>query len=129
MIKKFTEENYTSEARKPILEVTKPSVHKISFKTPGLLAVHKFYFISGDTEVYLLNLERGEDKPYSQKLTVDEISDLPVEPVYVGPQSPIYSTEEKAAIELLLKIIGKMNVMQDPEFLSFPLGTTAYKKG
>ena len=52
----------------------------------------------------------------------DEIGKLPVEVIYIGPKAPTYKTDEKDAIKLLLEIIKNMNLMQDPEFYSFPLG-------
>ena len=60
---------------------------------------------------------------YSTKLTQEEINDLSIDPIYVGSGSPeVYLNDEKKAMELLLKIIAKMNSMQDPKFYSFPLG-------
>ena len=114
MVQAFDRANDPStNSRKPIFEVKKPSVHKI---------MDKFYFIAGQAQVFLLSHKRAEGEAFAQKLSPDEINDLQMEPIYVGPVTPEYKTDEKEALELLLKIIAKMNLMQDPEFYSFPLG-------
>ena len=81
--------------------------------------------MAGPAEIHLLNHQKSEDLNfYSKKLTQDEISDLPKEPIYVGSDSPVtFLNDEQESLELLLKIIAKMNSMQDPKFHSFPLAS------
>ena len=96
------------------MELRKPSIEKIG---------EKFYWICSSEEVHLINHERSEDVNfYAHKLTVEELDDLPVEVVYVGTDNFSFLDDEQAALSILVKIIEKMNMMQAPEFYSFPLG-------
>ena len=129
MVRKFSEgDGASASTRREVLSVKKPSVHKMShtgLDQDGLEnKIDKFYFISGHTDVYLLNHDRSESKPYAEKLTKTQINDLPMEHSYSGGRAPTYLTDEKAAMMLLLRIILLFNLMQgDNFFLSFPLGS------
>ena len=115
-VKIFDQENDPSVAsRKRVFEFSKPTVEEFD---------GKFYFLGGPAEIHLLNHEKNEAMDfYSIKLTQDEINELPVDPIYVGTSSSeVYLNDEKKALDQLLKIITKMNSMQDPKFYSFPLG-------
>ena len=114
-IQKFDEtHNPAITTRKNILELSSPSVEKIG---------DAYYWIAGSAEVHLLNHERNEEnKFYARKLSPDEIAQLPVEIVYVGQENLIFLDDEEKAFTILVSIIEKMNSMQDPKFVSFPLG-------
>ena len=114
-IQKFDETNNPAiTTRKTILELSSPEVEKIG---------DAYYWIAGSGEVHLLNHERNaENKFYARKLSPDEIADLPVEIVYVGNENFIFLDDEERAFTILVSIIEKMNSMQDPKFVSFPLG-------
>ena len=100
--------------RKSILELTKPSIHKID---------DDYYWIWGPKEVHHLNHVRSEGPGhYTSKLSEDDILNLPVELVYVGIGVNHFLDDEKKALDILLQIIMKMNMMQDTKFYSFPLG-------
>ena len=68
------------KTRKQILELSSPSIQQIG---------GQFYWIAGAKEVHLLNHERsvGSGDSYAKKLSTDEIADLPIELVYVGPDT------------------------------------------
>ena len=55
------------------------------------------------------------------KLSEEDIEELPVRIMYSGPVRE-YSTDEKRCYEVLMDILDKFNLMQNPEFYSFPLG-------
>ena len=115
-IQKFDETNNPAlTTRKNILELSSPSVEKIG---------DAYYWIAGSEEVHHLNHEKNEEnKFYARKLSPDEIADLPVEIVYVGEENLItFLDDEEKAFTNLVSIIEKMNSMQDPKFVSFPLG-------
>ena len=102
-------------SRKQVFEFSKPTIEELD---------GKFYFFAGPAEIHLLNHKKNEAMDfYSIKLTQEEIDDLPVEPLYVGTEcSEVFLNDEKKALQLLLKIVANMNLMQDPKFYSFPLG-------
>jgi hypothetical protein len=55
-------------------------------------------------------------------LNSEEISELPLEVVYVGPMNLAFLDDDEAAFTKLVKIIQNMNMMQDPDFVGFPVG-------
>ena len=99
--------------RKKILEIVSPSIQIVG---------DKYYWIAGTEEVHLLDHERAAGGGYARKLEKEEISQLPVEVVYVGPDSNGFVDDEEKAFANLVAIIAKMNLMQDQQFVSFPLG-------
>ena len=108
----FEYSNHSNTDRRPILEIAQPDIRIIQ-------ANH--FFISGPENVYILN--NGGN--LAQKLSKPEIDELPVEIVYTGVQMPDYQVDEKNMFELIVNIIGKMNVMQSSQMYSFPLGNVA----
>ena len=72
----------------------------------------RYYFISKD--IYDVT-----DEPHI--LNEDEIELLPLKIIYTGPRIE-FSTDEKQCYKLLIDIIEKFNLMQNPKFYSFPLG-------
>ena len=107
----FEESNNKENNRdvRPLLELTQPDIRVIE---------DRHFFISGPQNVYLLNT--GDS--FAHKLSMDEIQELPVEIVYTGEQKPDYLDDEKNALEIIIKIIRKMNMMQTSQIYSFPLG-------
>ena len=93
---------------KPVREVRKPSVELID---------DKYYWVSGQQYIFLLD----HDNVLSYKMSEEEVNELTVEIVYVGPESPKSSNEERV-FELLVSMILKMNKMQTSQVYSFPLG-------
>lgn len=107
--------NSADTFRKPRLELQKPSIEKLG---------DNFYWIAGAEEVHLLNAKRSDSLDfYAHKLTAEELEELPVEVIYVGIEKFAFLDDEKTALDMLLKIIMKMNLMQSPEFYSFPLAS------
>ena len=49
--------------------------------------------------------------------------------MYVGPDTISYINDEEKAFTNLVAIVEKMNLMQDPKFVSFPLGNIAFMSG
>ena len=49
--------------------------------------------------------------------------------MYVGPDTIAYVNDEEKAFTNLVAIVEKMNLMQDPQFVSFPLGNVAFMDG
>ena len=72
----------------------------------------KYYLVAG--ELFSLT---GELK----QLTDEEIADLPVIISWKGPNVK-FEMDEKECFRLLTEIIFDMNKMQDPRFVSFPVG-------
>ena len=105
--------------RKKILELSSPSIQQID---------GKFYWIAGAEEVHLLNHERtvGSGASYARKLGTEEIAELPIELVYVGPDTIGFINDEEKAFTNLVGILERMNLMQDPKFVSFPLGNAVF---
>ena len=101
-----------NENNKPIREVKKPSIEKIS---------NNFYFISGPNQVFLLNSDSTLDI-FAKELTSDEISDLPECILYSG-QPEQFKVDHKRAFELLVSLIFNMNQMQEDGFQSFPVAS------
>ena len=56
------------------------------------------------------------------KLSQEEMEELSVEIVYVGPRSREFLTDEKRALEIITSMIQKVNLMQTSKIYSFPLG-------
>ena len=94
---------------KPVLELNRPDVAVIQ---------DKHYWISGQAEVYLLNTENC----LAYKMTQVEIEELPVDLIYSGQEKTNFLVDEKRALEIILLILLKVNVMQSSEIYSFPLG-------
>ena len=88
----------------------KPTVERFPDKDDPTKS--NFYLIAGD--VFLVS---GEVK----KLSQDDIKELPITISWKGPLFS-FETDEAKCFELLTKIIYDMNLMQDPRFVSFPLG-------
>ena len=57
----------------------------------------------------------------ARKLDRQEVDELPVVISWKGPKY-CFETDKKECFELLVKIISDMNSMQNPKFVSFPLG-------
>ena len=96
------------------MELRQPSIQQID---------GAFYWIAGPEEIFILNHKRNNnDDRYARKLGPEEILCLPVDIVYVGEDTPRYLDDEEEAFAKLVKIIENMNLMQDKEFVSFPLG-------
>ena len=72
----------------------------------------KYYLIACD--VFCLTGEL-------EVLTPDQIADLPVIISWKGP-TMTFSSDERECYKLLTDIIYDMNLMQDPQFVSFPVG-------
>ena len=72
----------------------------------------KYYLVAG--EVFSLTGEL-------RQLTDEEIADLPVIISWKGPNLN-FEMDEKECFRLLSEIIFDMNEMQDPRFVSFPVG-------
>ena len=104
--------------RKKIIEIASPSIQMIG---------NMFYWIAGTEEIHLLYHERTADSGYAKKLDREEIDQLPVEVVYVGPDSHAFVDDEEKAFSNLVGIIARMNLMQDQQFVSFPLGKKLLK--
>ena len=105
--------------RKETLELSSPSIKLIG---------DKYYWIAGAEEVHLLNHKRsiGDKTKYSKKLSKEKISELPVDLIYLGSDTTVFINDEEEAFTKLVGIIYKMNLMQDPQFVSFPLGKLPY---
>ena len=101
--------NPANTASRPMLELTHPDIRLIQ---------DCHFFIAGHDNVYLLD---SEDH-LAYKMSKEEIDELPVEILYTGQEKPNYQVDEKNALELIIKIIQKMNIMQTSEIYSFPLG-------
>ena len=52
---------------------------------------------------------------------------MPVDIVYVGQSDVTFVNDEETAFTNLVSIIQKMNMMQDEQFVSFPLGKKTFK--
>ena len=94
---------------KPILELDVPSLQKIN---------DEYFFIGNQRDVFILN----KGGVYASKLSEEEITSLSVELVYTGPEDMIFLNNEETALELLVKIIKKVNLVQTSDVHSFPLG-------
>jgi len=94
---------------KPVLELNRPDVATIQ---------DKYYWISGQAEVYLLNTENF----LAYKMTPVEIEEMPVDLIYSGQEKTNFLVDERLAMEIILLILLKVNVMQSSEIYSFPLG-------
>ena len=83
-----------------------------------------YYWVAGSEEIHLLNHNRDAEKNevYARKLNKEEITELPVEVVYVGPVNLVFLDDDEEAFTKLVKIIQNMNMMQDPDFVGFPVG-------
>ena len=102
--------NPSNTTRKPVLELKKASLEVID---------QKYYWISGQVDVYRLN----NADCFAYKMSELEIDELPVELVYTGQNNPQFIVEERRAFQIILQIILKMNKMQpDSKFHGFPLG-------
>ena len=77
----------------------------------------RFYLISSD--VWLL----GGGEP--RKLSQDEVEALPIIFSWRGPGCH-FRTDMKECTRLLCEIIRDMNIMQNPKFISFPLGKNIF---
>ena len=86
------------------MQYYKPVVEKFS---------ERYYLISSD--VWLL----GGGVP--MMLTPEEKQELPVIICWKG-EACHFQTDEKETTRLLCQIISDMNLMQNPKFVSFPLG-------
>lgn len=74
--------------------------------------VNGSYFLIGED---IFNLSAGI------VLTTEMVKELPFQINYTGP--PIhYKTNQEEAFAILLRIISNANKMQDPRFVSFPVG-------
>jgi hypothetical protein len=85
----------------------------IKFYKPSVAEFNNAYYLIA-SDVFLLG-----GKP--RKLTPEDIQELPVIISWKGPDYH-YKTDEKECFQLLCKIIFDMNLMQNPKFVSFPLG-------
>ena len=83
-----------------------------------------YYFIAGAKQIHKLNhdYKSDVDEFYSRKLSSEEIETLAVEVVWTGDENKEYSDNDGEAFDLLVSLIRNMNMMQDPDFHSFPLG-------
>ena len=85
----------------------------LHFYTPSVeLLAEEYYLIASD--VFIIS---GS----TRKLTRHEIDELPVIISWKGPRF-CFHTDEKKCYELLTEIFQDMNMMQNPKFVSFPLG-------
>ena len=116
-MQKFEEaRNSSNNTGKKVLELTEPSIQMLE---------GSFYWIAGPEDIFQLNHKRKIGDSYTRKLGAEEIMTLPVDIVYVGDEEPgHYLDDEEEAFARLVKIIENMNMMQDKNFVSFPLGTT-----
>ena len=71
----------------------------------------KYYLIASD----IFDLTEGHI------LTDDDLKQLPVKINFTG-QPFNFKTDQEKAFELLLRIFSNANKMQDPKFVSFPVG-------
>ena len=92
---------------KKTMHFFKPTVEKL-----GQDDECKYYLIA--SEVFCLSGEL-------RMLTPGEIADLPMIISWKGPPLS-FSIDEKECFKLITDIIYDMNQMQDPEFVSFPVG-------
>ena len=97
------DENPDAKDDRPRREFNKVTVQKLNGKR---------YLFAGD----VFDLSRG-----GERLTEEEVSQLPIKAYYIGPDVD-YKTDEKAAFEILSRILSNGNKMQDKEFYSFALG-------
>ena len=98
--------------RKPRKEYTCPCLERIN---------GSFYFIG--PKVYRLNQKEPGNflVDYAEVLSDAEVSNLPVSIKYIGPHLE-FSCDERGFIECYGKILREFNLMQDPRYVSFPLG-------
>ena len=113
-LQKFEDaKNVSSDPNRRVLELSKPSIQLID---------NTYFWIAGAEEIFALN--HMKDDPvdvYAKKLSVEEIQNLPFDIVYEGEEIS-YLDDEEEAFSKLVKIIENMNLMQDKDFVSFPLG-------
>ena len=92
-------------------------------RTPQLRKIEANYYWVAGTDIYLINHDISEGMAsFAKVLTQEEISLLPIEIVYTGPHQD-FNTDEEEAFRLVARVIELMNMMQDPEWHSYPLGT------
>ena len=115
-VEAWQDANLLSDApkRKPMKEMSKPQIVQID---------GSYYFVAGAEEVHMLNHKKTPDDVFSRKLSKDEIQNLSLEIIWTGSTKYKYENDEKEAFKLLGEIFEKMNLMQDPKFYSFPLGS------
>ena len=97
------EENPDAKDDRPRREFNKVTVQKLDGK--------RYMFAGG-----VFDLSRG-----GERLSEEEVSQLPIKAYYMGPEVD-YKTDEKAAFEILSRILSNGNKMQDKDFYSFALG-------
>ena len=93
------------------------------FVTQKLLNIEgKYYWVAGSKQIYLINKHKSEESPlYTRMLTPEEIELLPFEVIFTGEEEN-FLTDEKEALTILVRIIELMNLMQQKEWQSYPLG-------
>ena len=102
--------------RKPMKEFSKPEVLKIG---------SSYFFIAGTDQIFLLNHEYNKETElnfFSRKLSEEDIANLDVDIIWTGIKRFDFCDDEEEAFSLLNLIITKMNLMQEEEVYSFPLG-------
>ena len=93
------------------------------FATQKLLKIEDaFYLVAGSKQIYLINRQKSEDCPvYARMLTPEEMGLLPFEVIYTGEEEN-FRTDEKEALTIIVKILELMNLMQQKQWQSYPLG-------
>ena len=72
--------------------------------------------------VFHINNDKSDELPFfAMKLKEEEVESLPFEIIYSG-NDEIFEADEKEAFTIIVKIIELMNLMQDEEWFSYPLG-------
>ena len=104
------ERDESGEEVKQNLEVSKADIFKI---------LDDYFFISSDSDIFILN----KDDEYSRRLSSNEIENLPVRVIWVGPASQTrYVADDFNAVKALVKIVDKFNKMvPNPSFHGFVL--------
>ena len=94
---------------------------------PSLLKIGQQLYLIGSS-FYKLNKKSIQQpaQPYAEKLTDQEVLELPLTVRYIGPPT-IFSCDEKAFIQSYAKIILNFNKMQDMRFWSYPVGKKRIK--
>ena len=93
---------------KVIQEMVKPDVVKIG---------ERFYFISGPDQVFMmLREDDAHASDFAKKLDADEISNLPVDIVYLS-KPEVFSDDVMLAFKWLDIILYNMNEMQEKKVM------------
>ena len=108
--KEQASQGITGSRGKKSMQFTKPTVEKLG---------EEFFLVAYD----IFNLSAVPIRKFS----MEEIEELPVIISWKGPRIR-FETDPEKCFELLVEILADMNLMQDPNYRSFPLGESFHSK-